>query len=110
METISVNGIKIHPDIVRNLSRILSERIFKYKNINPIVTVNSYTHVYISFIDISDPNYAIPVCMINLFVNGYSITGSIVSGPTYISAKGFIRDRWRVYKWLDNAIKGYGRR
>lgn len=110
METISVNGIKIHPDIVRNLSRILSERIFKYKNINPIVTVNSYTHVYISFIDISDPNYAIPVCRINLFVNSYSITGSIVSGPTYISAKGFVRDRYKVYKSLKYIMKDYRNR
>ena len=110
METVSVNGARIHFSIVRNLSRILSERIFKYKNIKPTVVVNSYTHVYISFIDTSDSSYAIPVCRINLFVNEYSLTGFIVSGPTYVSAKGFIRDRWRVYKWLDNVIKEYRRK
>lgn len=110
METISVNGIKIHPDIVINLSKILSERLFKYQDIKPAVTVNSYTHVYISFMDFSDPNYAIPICRINLFADGYNLTGSIVSGSLYIRAKGFIRDRWRVYKWLDDAIKGYRRK
>ena len=107
MEVTSVNGIMIHSNIVRNLSRILSGRIFKYKNINPIVFVNSYTHVYIGFMDISDSNYAIPVCRINLFVDRYSLTSSVVIGPTYVYAKGFIRDRWRVYKWLDDVIKEY---
>lgn len=110
METVSVNEVKIHSSIVRNLSRILSERIFKYKNIKPAVVVNSCTHVYISFADTSDPNYTVPICRIKLFVDGYRLTGSIVSGPTYVSAKGFIRDRWRVYKWLDNVIKEYRRK
>jgi hypothetical protein len=110
METVSVNGARIRSSIVRNLSRILSERIFKYKNIKLTVVVNSYTHVYISFMDISDSNCIIPLCSINLFVDGCSLTSFTAGRLTYVSAKGFIRDRCRVYKWIDNVIKEYRRK
>lgn len=104
---ISVSGVEIHPDIVKNMSRIIGPKLFKYDKISPKVIVNSYTHVVISFKDITDHNYAIPVCRINLFVDQYALTGSIAKGSVYIKAKGFMRDRWAVYRWLKDTIKEY---
>lgn len=110
MEVVTVTGIEVHKDVARNMSRIIGREIFKHKNINPIVTINSPTHAYIKFIEISDVEYARPLCQINIFMDRYALNGSISKGTVYLYSKGFIIDRWRVYRWLRGVIKEFRRK
>ena len=107
MEITSITGRRVENDLVRNLSRIVGRRIFRYKNISVMIVINSATHVYIKFMDNLDSNWACSICQINVFVHGYNLVGSIDNGSLYIESKGFFRDRYNVYKWLNEKIKEY---
>lgn len=107
METISITGIEVNKDVARNMSRIIGPKIFKYKNVNAIVVINSPDHAYIKFIEISDSEYSRPLCQINIFKEDYALTGSIATGSVYYKPKGFAIDKFRIYRWLRKTIKEY---
>ena len=107
MEVTSITGRRVENDLVRNISRIVGKKIFRYKNTSVMIIVNSATHVYIKFMDNLNSNWSSPICQINVFVHGYNLVGSITTDSLYIKNKGFFRDRYKVYKWLRNVIKEY---
>ena len=108
MEVTSINGIKVENDLVRNISRVVGKKIFRYKNTSVTIIANSATHVYINFIDNIDSNRSGPMCQINIFNHGYNLIsrGKCI---TYYKSRGFIRDRYRIYKWIGSVIRDYRR-
>ena len=109
MEIVNVTGIRLHEGIVQNISRITSRKIFKYKNISTIVILNSPTHAYINFIEVSDPKYLRPLCHIDIFTHGYKLVSSFSEMAIYYRTRGLIRDRLKIYRWLRKTIKNYRR-
>lgn len=111
---ISNTSMRVSKYITLNLSKILGRKIFKYKDIFPIIEVSYPSTTCIRFFKIYDM-IIMPICSISVYINGYNLIKYDNEFPgkllpiRYIKCKGFIIDRWRIYRWLNKIIKEYNK-
>lgn len=104
----TITGKNINKNTAINMGKILTNKLFKYKNVAVNVVLNSPLHACIRMTDMQTGNNE-TICVINVFDHGYSITRSKNIRSIYILdySDSIIPPIITIHKWLKKIIKDY---